>query len=466
MSLLVEPEFLEALRRELGADFIDARAQRHYYELITLDNGVVRELSSSTTQGVGIRVVVGGSAAYSSTNSLNKESIKEAALRAYKLAKAVAPHSMKISLYQRPLSRGRAYSRYTVDPESIDVSEKIELLKSMHNAAKSVQGVASIMLRFGYEHDYRIYVSSSGDLVEVSSRMIGVGAALVAHVEGAYEFLSDAESAVAGWEFAKSADWEGWVIERAKLVVETAKARHVKPGRYDIVLDNDMVGLMLHEAFGHASEGDAVLAGGSVLAGRVGEAVASELVSVVDDGLVEGGAYVPYDDEGTPKKKVYTIKDGVLRGFLHSLSTAKMLGGEPTGNARVMSYRHPLLVRQTNTYMEPRDWSPEEMIKDMRSGLYVRGRGARGGEVNPLTGAFTFTSGPSYVVENGEPARLVKGVMLSGLILETLKNVDAVGRDLVVRTSVFGGCGKAGQTVRVGDGGPHVRVRGFTIGGG
>jgi TldD protein len=190
------------------------------------------------------------------------------------------------------------------------------------------------------------------------------------------------------------------------------------------------------------------------------------LVSIIDDGLIEGGAFVPYDDEGTPKKKTYTVRNGVLVGFLHSLTTAKMLGGEPTGNARVMSYRHPLLVRQTNTYMEPRDWRVDEIMRDLGKGLYIKGRGALGGQVNPLTGAFTFTSGPSYVIENGEPTRLIKGVMLSGLILETLKNVDAVGNDLVVRTSVFGGCGKDGQMVRVGDGGPHVRVRGFTIGGG
>ncbi|MEM4718012.1 MAG: TldD/PmbA family protein, partial [Desulfurococcaceae archaeon] len=256
-----------------------------------------------------------------------------------------------------------------------------------------------------------------------------------------------------------------WIRDRGRLVLESARADRVKPGKYDIVLDNDMVGLMLHEAFGHASEGDIVLAGGSVIGGRIGGRVASELVSIVDNGLIEGGVFVPYDDEGTPKKKTYTVKNGILVGFIHSLATAKMLSQEPTGNARVMSYRHSILVRQTNTYMEPGDWGVEEMIRDTRNGIYVKGRGALGGQVNPLTGAFTFTSGPSYLIENGEAKHLVKGVMLSGLILETLRNVDAVGKDLVVRTSVFGGCGKDGQMVRVGDGGPHVRVRGFTIGG-
>lgn len=426
----------------------------------------MRELSTNYLSGVGIRVVVGGSVGYSSTSSLKRGKVVEAVERAYRVARALTGRSIGVRLRERPVTRGGARSAYSVDPGDVDVSEKVELLRDMYGEVSGVPGIASATLRFGYERDRRYYVSSHGDRVEYEVRIVGVSAALVSHVEGTYESLRDQESRVAGWEFIRSLDWRGWAAERARLVVELARAPRVEPGRYDVVLDNEMVGLMLHEAFGHATEGDTVLAGGSVLRGKVGQVVASELVSIVDDGLVEGGAYVPFDDEGTPKRRVYTVRKGVLEGFLHSLATAEALGGEPTGNARVMAYRNTLLVRQTNTYMEPGDWDVEEMIRDMGRGLYVRGRGASGGEVNPLTGAFTFTSGPSYIVEGGEPVRLVKGVMLSGLILETLRSVDAVGRDLVVRTSVFGGCGKSGQIVRVGDGGPHVRVRGFTVGGG
>lgn len=463
---MLDPAFVATLCSKLNADFIDVRVQRYYSELVVLDNGVVRELSSNHIDGVGVRVIVNGSVGYSSTNSLEKDDVVEAAVRAYKIAKAISGKSISVQLYERPTVKARAVSSYVIDPENVDPSEKVELLKDMHREISTVPGVVSSVLRFGYERDRRYYVSSSGDSVEYEVRMVGVSAALVSYVDGVYESLRDHESNVAGWEFIKGINWRDWAFTRARLVVETAKAPRVEPGKYDAVLDNDMVGLMLHEAFGHATEGDIVLAGGSVLYGRLGQVVASELVSIVDEGVVEGGAYVPFDDEGTPKRKTYTVRRGVLEGFLHSLATARALRGEPTGNARVMNYRDPLLVRQTNTYMEPGDWGVEEMIRDMRRGLYVRGRGASGGEVNPLTGAFTFTSGPSYIVENGEPVRLVKGVMLSGLILETLRRVDAVGKDFTVRTSVFGGCGKSGQTVRVGDGGPHVRVREITIGGG
>ena len=462
----IEPEYVSRLTSEVGAQFIDVRIQRRYYELVVLDNGVLRDFTVSTSLGAGVRVFVDGAVGYSSTSTVTRDSIREAVMRAYKMARASKPLALRADVAERPVSRDRVSSKFSVDPENIDYSEKIGLLRDMYSVVKDVKSLSSTVLRLGYEHDRRIYLSSLGDNVEVEYRMIGVSSALKAVVEGAQESLYDAESAVAGWEFVKSLNWHDWIQERAKLVVEAATAEHVKPGKYDIVLDNEMVGLLLHEAFGHATEGDAIVAGASVLRGRIGERIASELVTVVDSGVVEGGAFIPYDDEGTPKKKTYTVKNGVLAGYLHSLTTAKALGAEPTGNARVMSYEHPLLVRQTNTYMEPGDWNVEELIRDTRRGLYVKGRGALGGQVNPLTGAFTFTSGPSYIIEDGEPRRLVKGVMLSGLILETLKSVDAVARDLVVRTSVFGGCGKGGQLVRVGDGGPHIRVRGFTIGGG
>jgi len=431
-----------------------------------LDNGVIRDFTINTSFGAGVRVIVDGGVGYSATSNVTRESIKEVAMRAYKMAKASKPLALSIDLAKRSTSKAKVSSKFSVDPENIDYSEKINLLKDMYSVAKDIKGMSSVVLRFAYEHDNRVYISNQGDYVEVDNRMIGVSSALKALVEGMQESLYDQESAVAGWEFIKSINWHDWIKERCKLVVEATRAEHVKPGKYDIVLDNEMVGLLLHEAFGHATEGDAILAGASVLRGRVGEKIASNLVTVVDNGVIEGGAFIPYDDEGTPKKKTYTVKNGVLVGYLHSLATAKALKAEPTGNARIMSYEHPLLVRQTNTYMEPGDWKVEELIRDTKNGLYVKGRGALGGQVNPLTGAFTFTSGPSYIIEKGEPTKLVKGVMLSGLILETLKNVDAVARDLVVRTSVFGGCGKGGQIVRVGDGGPHIRVRGFTIGGG
>ncbi len=462
------PDLTQLLKygEEKGVDFIDIRYQDLLYEAIEIDNGVVRTFNTSITKGVGVRVIVEGFMGYASTNLLDLESLKSTVDRAIKAARSMKLAASPTELYSRKTYKDKIISHYATDALEVDPSEKINLLMDIYKTSKSVEGVASSIVRYGFEKDHRIYVSSNGDYIEQTIRLIGIGLYLVSSVEGSMERLWDSKSKVAGWEFIKATNWEEFTRENSELVVKAAKAPVVKPGRYTAVLDNQMVGLMLHEAFGHATEADIVEAGGSVLEGKIGKRIASEYVTVVDDGRIEGEYYLPYDDEGTPKQKTITVDKGVLNSYLHSLATAKKLGGEPTGNARVMDYSHVILVRQTNTYMEKGDWDPEEMIRDTREGIYVRGKGAMGGQVDTSMGTFTFTAGPSYMIRNGEIAELVRGVMLSGYILETLTNVDAVGKDLTVYTSVFGGCGKDGQRVRVGDGGPHVRVRNLTIGGG
>ncbi|WP_440059732.1 TldD/PmbA family protein [Thermogladius sp. 4427co] len=450
---------------ELGAEYVDARYQERVYELILLDNGVVRDLLLSKTRGVGFRVVYNGRMGYSSTNNLSNESLREALEKAFKLARASEAGAKSIRLPERRAFRDKIISNYAIEPLEVDLSEKVGLLKSIYDGLREEKYLSSIILRYGFELDRRVVVSTAGDYIDFTRRMIGVGGVLVAIVEGSMERLSHSESRVAGWEFIKYFDWAKYFKENAELVVAAAKARSVEPGRYDVVLDNEMVGLLVHEAFGHASEADIVMSGGSVLENMVGKSVASEHVSIVDDGRVEGGVYIPYDDEANPKKKTKLVEKGVFQGFLHSIETAGYYSTEPTGNGRVMEYSNNILVRQTNIFLEPGDWDPYEIIQDTKRGLYVKGRGAMGGEVDPATGSFTFTGGPSFVIEGGELREVVRGVMLAGNILETLKRIDAVGFDLEVKTSVFGGCGKYDQIVRVGDGGPHVRIRGVPVGG-
>jgi len=288
----------------------------------------------------------------------------------------------------------------------------------------------------------------------------------VARVGAVAERARDSESAIAGFEFIRKRDWGVFASEIDDLAIKAAQATTPKPGVYTAIIDNELIGLLLHEAFGHASEGDTVRAGASVLRGRLGQEVASPLVTIVDDGLVEGGYPVPFDDEGTPKRKTVVVEKGVLKGYLHSRATAHDLGQEPTGNARAQDFTFEPIVRQTNYYMLPGDYRVEELFEDVDYGIYLRARGSGGGQVNPAMGTFTFSVGPSYIVRKGEIAELVRGVIVSGMILETLRAIDAVARDFKVETSVFGACGKAMQRVRVGHGGPHVRTRRIVVGGG
>lgn len=453
----------EAVKK--GASYASILYQEYVYELIVVDNGVLREHSVSRKKGVGIRVIIDGFEGFSATNKLDLDSIRRAIDRAVKAAKAMSYGGRRVKLAEKPVYRDKVSSKYSIDPLNIDPGEKIGIVKDMNKVSREVEGVVSSMTRLGIQYDHRLFASTEGDSIDVEVRMVGVSQYSIASYAGVMERVYDSQSMVAGWEFIKNLDTLGFAKEVSKLAVDASKARAIKPGTYTAVLDNEMVGLLLHEAFGHATEGDTVAGRASILYGRVGEKVASELVTIVDDGLVEGGYFVPYDDEGVKKVRVKTVENGVLKKFLQSRETASILGMELTGNARAQDYEHEVLVRQTNTFMEPGDYKFDELIEDVKKGVYVCGRGALGGQVDTSMGTFTFTAGPSYLIEKGEIKEIVRGVMLSGMILETLKNVDAVGRDLKVRTNVFGGCGKDGQLARVGDGGPHIRVKKITIGG-
>jgi len=160
--IYVDPDYILKLRDRLGVDFLDVRIQVYHGELLVLDNGVVRELTLNKHQGIGVRVLVGGSMGYSSTNSLDRESIRNAAERALRIARAISGETFKLALYERPVVKSRASSSFQVDPGLIDISEKVELLKTMYSSVRDVQGVSSSTIRFGYEDDYRLYISSRG----------------------------------------------------------------------------------------------------------------------------------------------------------------------------------------------------------------------------------------------------------------------------------------------------------------
>jgi TldD protein len=273
------------------------------------------------------------------------------------------------------------------------------------------------------------------------------------------------ESRCLGFEFIKSGDWNSFTADVSRLAIEAAGSKSPPPGTYTVLVDPIILGLVLHEAFGHASEGDIVSSGESVLNGKLGEKLASDSVTIIDEGIIEGGYFYPFDDEGTKKEKTVIVEDGILKNFLHSRNTAHDLRGRPTGNARAQDFDNLPIVRQTNYYLKPRDNKFEEMIENIDFGIYVRGKGGGGGQVETGIGTFTFGVGPSKIIRKGELAETVRGVVISGSILDTLKTVDAVGKDLKIITSVFGGCGKDAQRATVGFGGPHVRIRKMTVGG-
>ncbi|MDD2439884.1 MAG: TldD/PmbA family protein, partial [Methanosarcinaceae archaeon] len=301
------------------------------------------------------------------------------------------------------------------------------------------------------------YKSSEG--VETTYNLLNCGFAVsaVASAEGVYQ---------AGWESRFGYGYELFkkenVLELAKVAGQTAvellKAKSPKGGTMPVVLDQELAGVFAHEAVGHASEGDLVLEGDSILANRIGEELASPLVTIIDDPTLHEFGYYPFDAEGVEAGKTEIIKDGVFESYLHSRETAAKLGGTP-GNARAQGSSMPI-VRMSNTFIDNGDSSFEEMLEEIKDGIYLIG--SRGGQVNTGEGIFQFNAEKGYLIENGELSELVRDVSLSGKTLEILKHVSLVGKDLKMTA---GRCGKGGQLVPVSDGAPHLAISKALVGG-
>ncbi len=460
----MNPVIEKALRlaEASGASYAEARLTTTTTEVIEAEDGSIKEVSRNTVKGLGIRVFVGTSSGFAATSDLSEDSIRSAVEAAIAAARAVGGGS---PLAERRVWKGRATSRLVVDPFEVDFREKVELVLEANKAALGVGGVKSSLTYLGIRREVREIGASDGADVIVDVTMTGLVQSVSAAEGASLERASDSDSAVAGWEFMEGRDWASFSRSVAELAVKALHAEVPKAGKYRVVADPRLIGLILHEAFGHALEGDLVSSGAYVLTGKIGETVASELVTVIDDGVVEGGYFVPFDDEGNRKEKVVAVEKGILKSYLTGRRQAAELGQAVTGNARAQDYASAPIVRQTNIFIEPGDWGFEEMIRELGNGLYLLGRSARGGQVDTASGTFTFSVGPSWVVESGEIKKMIKGVVVSGQVLETLKAVEAVGKDLRVRTSVFGGCGKEAQTVKVGLGGPHVLIKEIVVGG-
>jgi TldD protein len=256
---------------------------------------------------------------------------------------------------------------------------------------------------------------------------------------------------------------EGRVETVVKDAIDLLKAEKVPGGTYTVIADPRLAGVFAHEAFGHLSEADHVYENEKLREiMKLGERFGVPELSIVDDGTIFGErGYYKYDDEGVPSHKTYLIKDGLLVGRLHSRETAAQMGEAVTGNARAMNYRFQPIVRMSNTYIEPRNWKFNDMVADTENGIYAVS--ALGGQTE--LEMFTFSAAKAYLIKDGKIDRMLRDVILSGNIFETLKNIDAIGDDLSLYGGL-GGCGKDSQwPLPVGDGSPHVRVRNVVIGG-
>jgi TldD protein len=250
------------------------------------------------------------------------------------------------------------------------------------------------------------------------------------------------------------------VAERSAALL---KAEQARGGRFTVVADPEHIGVFAHEAVGHATEADVVISGESILTGKLGKEVGSDKVTIYDDPTFSDGyGSLKYDSEGTPAEKRTLIDKGILKSYILNREAAAKLNLKPNGGARAQGYNFRPIPRMSNTYVGPGDYSFEELIEDIDAGVYVKG--TRGGEVDTTVGSFQFSAQEAFMIEKGQVTKPLLDVSLSGLTLETLKNIDAVGKDFSM--TGIGFCGKADQlNLPVGNGGPTVRIRNVVLGG-
>jgi TldD protein len=451
----------DASRR--GASYADVRYQSTELEIITVENKNLESYSSRKLSGVGIRTMVKGAFGFAATSDLSESGLQKVLEASIKAGKAVGTEKKLFS--KTAVNKANVKLPMKEDFDNISPEDKVSVTLDANRAAWISPEVKNVSTRLGMVKDFRAFMSSEGTRTEVENSICGLMNVSVAKVNGVMEWVPHSESRCAGYEYVQSMDWNAFASSISKLAVEAAGSKTPPSGPRTVVLDNRVVGLLLHEAFGHASEGDLVFTAESVLNNRLGTKLASQHVTIIDEGTKEGGYYYPYDDEGTKKEKTTIVEKGTLKRYIHDRKSAAYFNAESTGNGRAQDFECMPIVRQTNYYMEPRDHKFEELIEDVDNGIYLRGRGGTGGQVEVGMGTFTFSIGPSKIIRKGELAETVRGVVISGLILETLNTIEAVGNDLKLYTGVFGGCGKNDQSVYVGFGGPHIRVGKMTVGG-
>jgi TldD protein len=263
--------------------------------------------------------------------------------------------------------------------------------------------------------------------------------------------------------FIENDRWREYALEAARQAIVNLDAVAAPAGEMVVVLGPGWPGILLHEAIGHGLEGDFNRKKTSAFADRIGQKVASELCTVIDDGTIPNRrGSLNVDDEGTPTSRTVLIEKGILRGYLQDRMNARLMKMEPTGNGRRESFAHSPMPRMTNTFMLNGESTPEEIIKSVRNGLYAVNFG--GGQVDITNGKFVFSASEAYLIEDGQVTRPVKGATLIGNGPDVLTRVSMVGNDLALDAGV-GTCGKDGQSVPVGVGLPTIRIDGITVGG-
>jgi len=444
-----------------GADFAEVYVQRSVTTAVTLDEQKIKSAQVGQVQGVGVRVITGAKVGYAYSDDLELPSLLRAAEtaalisdgtgadRAFRVGRAPVPSFYKVP---EPLMQ-------------VHISRKAELVTRADKAARAADARVKQVTASWVDQSKHVQVANThGHYVEDAQDMARLSVHVVAEAKnGERRTGFYGGGGRVPFQHFDSFSPEKVAREAARQATATLGAAEARAGQQTVVLAPGWSGILLHEAVGHGLEADFIRKGTSLFAGKLGQAVASPLVTVIDDATVAGGrGSINVDDEGQGGERKVLIEKGTLKGYLYDAHNAKLMGQRSTGSGRRESFRHMPLPRMTNTYLAPGDDDPADILRSVKRGLYCANFG--GGQVDITNGNFVFEISEAYEIEDGKLGRPVKGATLIGVGPEALKKVSRVGWD-VQQDPGLGTCGKDGQSVPVGVGLPTLRMDDMVVGG-
>jgi len=453
---LYRDQIAEALKGH-EAEYVEIRLEESESTRIQYRGKELEDISQPVSVGGCVRALVRGGWGFISFNDLNNSlwgkvavAVGQATLVGKEGTVFTTMLPIEDSVEEMPQK----------DPSTISLAEKKRLLDEYNEVIGGVPRIETSTVTYRDKLRQVVFANSEGSYIEQKNSDIAFRVAAVARDGGDVQQVG--LSLGSRGDFGRIENLHEQVKETAQRAVELLSAPYAKGGEYCVVLDPVLAGVFTHEAFGHLSEADFTFENERMKDIMVlGRRFGGDHLNIVDGAAVPGlrGSY-KYDDEGVPSTRTYLVKEGVLVGRLHSRETAAKMGEPTTGNARAIDYHHPPIVRMTNTFIEPQGMSFEEMIGDIKEGIYARNW--YGGTTSMEM--FTFSAGEAYMIRDGKVAELLRPVVLTGNIFTTLQNIDAIGDDLDMNEG--GGCGKGEQSpLPVSNGSPHIRIQNCLIGG-
>jgi TldD protein len=455
---VIERTLATALRT--GAEFAEVYAEDKRNTSVALDAGRIEQVTSGRDRGAGIRVIKGETTGFAHTSDLSEAGLAEAARAAAAAASQGDGEARTVALTQGAGQRVNTIETY---PEDIAKATKVELMQRVDEAARAF-GSEIVQVSAGYGDSRKRVLVANSDGVLVNDDIVRLLVRISAVASGDTGMQTGFQSMgrTVGWETFDEIDVEGLARDAARQAIVKLRARPAPSGAMPVVIKNGTGGVLFHEACGHGLEADHVQKGASVYAGKIGQLVASPLVTLVDDGTMatEWGT-IGIDDEGHATRRNVLIEDGVLVDYMWDHIRSRKDGRAPSGNGRRQSYMHLPMVRMTNTFVMNGPDDPDDIVASTDRGVYIAHLG--GGSVNTATGDFVFGMNEAYLIENGEITEPLREGNLIGNGPQVLSDIDMLGNDFAMGNP--GTCGKDGQGVPVGDGQPTLRVKSLTIGG-